>query len=95
MQHGLLSNPPHKNWDFSENKVYLDKDPHSAISYAETAEEVPDKDYNSGIIVYKINKNDLDPSKLHLDNNNHDKTTLEYHDNIDPKFIKIHSKHET
>jgi hypothetical protein len=94
---GLLSNSPKKYWEDSKNVVYLAKNPDTALSYAETSEDVPDKHYNSGIVVYKIHKKHLDKTKLNPDSNvrNEDNDTAEYHGDIHPEHLEIHSEHET
>lgn len=95
---GLLTHFPKKNWEDSENVIYLATDPEIAISYAEAAEEdVPENVYDSGIVVYKILKSNLDPSKLFIDKNVQENTgdTLEYHQDIPPQYLQIHSIQET
>ena len=77
------------------------KKPHVAHSYAESAdEEVPEKTYNSGIVVYKVHKKHLDISKIHKDSNvrtddDEEADTIEYHGDIHPDHLKIHSEHNT
>ena len=95
-QHGLKANSDHKNWeDSKKGRVYLAKSPEVALSYAETSDEAPEKHYNSGIVVYKVNKKHLDQSKLHQDTNvQGDGDTVEYHGNIPAKHLKIHSEHD-
>lgn len=93
---GLLSNYPQKNWsDSKSGRIYLAKDPEEALSHAESAENVPDEHYNSGIVVYKINKKKLDPQKIFKDENNPDADTVEYHGDIHPNHMVIHSEHDT
>jgi hypothetical protein len=97
---GLLSNPKNKNWgDSKPGRVYLAKDPHVALSYAESADEdVPEKTYNSGIVVYKIHKKHLDLDKIHGDENvqvGNGDHTVEYHGDIHPSHLIIHSEHDT
>lgn len=59
-----------KNWNFSEdNTVCLALDPYEANSYCECADEVPDKVFDSGIIVFAIKVNDLDLDFLKQDEN--------------------------
>lgn len=60
--------------------VYLAKDKDVAISYAETAEDVPES-YFDNIIVLTIDVSKLDKSKLFIDRNVQDNEgdTLEYH----------------
>ena len=71
-----LGNSPTKNYPDSKDVVYLASDPEEAISYAEVA-ETPEE-YK--IIVFEIDVNDLDSSKLSADRNViGGKTTFEYH----------------
>jgi hypothetical protein len=95
---GLSSNSKHKNWtDSQKGKVYLAKDPHVALSYAETAEGVPEHHYDSGIVVYKVHKKHLNPKSLHGDSNvrNSSSDTLEYHGDIPAAHLEIDSEHDT
>jgi len=71
-----LGNSPTKNYpDSKDDVVYLASDPEEAISYAEVA-ETPEE-YK--IIVFEIDVNDLDSSKLSADRNViGGKTTFEY-----------------
>lgn len=92
-KHGLKSDSGNKNYSDSESgKLYLAKDPHVARSYAETSDEVPEH-YLDNIVVYKVHKKNLDPSKIHADKNVRDggDSTVEYHDNIPHKHLRIHS----
>ena len=80
IQNGL-GNTTNTYWDDSKpGVVYLAKDPDIAISYAETNEAV-DEAWLDEIIVLKINTDDLDKSKLKIDENVKDNAgdTLEYH----------------
>jgi hypothetical protein len=97
-KNGLKKNSDHNNWDDSKKgRLYLAKNPHVALSYAESSDEVSDEHYDSGIIVYKVHKKHLDNSKIKKDSNvrNSDRDTVEYHDDIPFKYLKIHSKHDT
>ena len=95
-KHGLSSNSKHKNWNDSKpGRVYFAKDPHEALSHAESAEDAPERHYNSGIVVYKVKKKHLDQSKLHKDTNNRDADTVEYHGDVKPEHVEIHSQHDT
>ena len=59
-----------KNWEFSQNNVVcLTSDPEVAFSFCETADEVADSVYESGIIVLAVNINDLDRRLIATDNN--------------------------
>lgn len=67
-----LGNSPYKNWSDSQNKfVYLASDPDEAYSYAETFEDEDNvQDYQeSEIVVFEIDSNELDVSKLFKDSN--------------------------
>lgn len=93
---GLHGDNPKKNYEDSEHgKVYLAKDPHTALSYAETSDHVPEH-YLNKIHVLKIHKKHLDPSKIKDDSNvrNSDHSTVEYRGKIPPEHIKLHSTHE-
>ena len=94
---GLKINPKHRNWtDSKKGTIYLAINPDIALSYAETSETVSDKVYNSGIVVYKVNKKHLDLNKLKKDKNViGDGGTLEYYLDIPSKHLKIHSEHDT
>ena len=95
---GLMKNSDQKNWtDSKKGKIYLAKDPHTALSYAETSEKASNKDYNSGIVVYKVNKKHLDKDKIHKDENVRGEggETIEYHSNIPSHHLGVHSEHDT
>ena len=93
---GLQSTVAHKNWEDSEKGiVYLAKNAEIAHSHAETAEDAPDRIYDSGIIVYKIDIKNLDQDKLKKDRNNPGGNTVEYHGDIPFKHLKIDSEHDT
>jgi len=93
---GLLANSDHKNWnDSKRGRVYLAKDPDEALSHAESAEDAPQKHFDSGIVVYKVNRKNLDQSKIHKDSNNPDADTIEYHGDIPSKHLSVHSEHDT
>jgi|TARA_R110000823_G_scaffold280983_2_gene399147 hypothetical protein len=64
--------------------VYLANDPDVAESYAESADEVSDEIYDSGIVVLKIPTKGLELNKLHDDRNvqGDDSDTYEYHGQI-------------
>lgn len=97
-KNGLRKDSEHKNWEDSvPGKIYLAKTPEVALSYAETSESVPEKHYNSGIVVYKINKKHLDDKHISSDENviDNDGSTLEYSKNIPSKHLEIHSEHNT
>jgi hypothetical protein len=97
-KHGLKTNNDHKNWeDSKKGRVYLAKNAEIAQSHAETSEDAPEKHYNSGIVVYRVKRSNLDPKKIKKDSNirGEDGGTVEYHDNIHSKHLEIHSEHDT
>ena len=75
------------------------KSPDVALSYAETSENAPEKHYNSGIVIYKVKKSNLNSEKIQRDSNvrgdEENDHTVEYHDNIHPKHLEMHSEHDT
>lgn len=90
MQQGLGGSNAQANWDGSKPGVtYLANDPHVAISYAETNDEVPD-DWLDQIVVLAIDGNSLDPNYLKDDTNVlDDDSTKEYHKTIPPTAFKV------
>ena len=70
--------------------VYLANDPSVAESYAESAEEVSDEIYDSGIVVLEIPVKGLTIGKLHDDRNvqGGNSNTYEYHGQIPWSKIK-------
>jgi RNA:NAD 2'-phosphotransferase (TPT1/KptA family) len=96
MKQGLIRGY-RKNWEFSQNYIYLTNDPDIAESFAETAEEVPEE-YLDDIIVLKIDKSKLNPDYLELDENitqgedNEEDDSIysfQYRGNISPELIKV------
>jgi hypothetical protein len=88
-----LGNTTKTFWDDSKpGVVYLASDPDTAISYAESAETIPDSWYDK-IICLKIDTNSLNLDNLYIDENNQsnndDVSTWEYHDIIPYKDIDI------
>jgi hypothetical protein len=79
-KYGLGGNPnPRKNWEDSQNVVYLAYDPNVAESYAETS-DIVDEDWLDSIIIFKINITDIDKNLLKQDSNVIDgEDTVEYH----------------
>jgi len=75
--------------------VYLANDPGVAESYAEAAEEVSDKIYDSGIVILKISSKDLDINKLKDDSNvlEDNSDTYEYHGQIPWDKLQYLPKH--
>lgn len=89
---GLGVNPV-KNWEISKPHVtYLSSDPSVAYSYCESAENVSDSVYNSGIVVFEIDPAGLKAASLRRDSNIQDDPesgviNFEYHGIIDTKFM--------
>ena len=97
-QSGLRKNSDHKNWEDSEQgKIYLATSPEVALSHAETSVSAPEEHYNSGIVVYKVNKKHLDDKHINIDKNviGNDGSTIEYSKDIPSEHLKIHSEHDT
>ena len=95
---GLKKDSDHKNWEDSEKgKIYLAKSPEVALSYAETSDSAPEKHYNSGIVVYKVKKEHLNPEHINSDQNVRDnnESTIEYSKDIPSKHLQVHSEHDT
>ena len=77
----------HKNWEDSQNVIYLANSQDIAVSYAETSDSV-DEDWLDEIIVFKIRTKDLDLHKLKSDRNVLDGgDTFEYHADIPPEHL--------
>ena len=79
-----------RNWsDSVRGVVYLALDPNVAESYAETAMDDLDVDWD--IVILKIDTTKLDPSKFYLDRNVQDNQgdTVEYHGIIPPQAISL------
>lgn len=82
-----------KNWDFSKDGVVcLSSDPSVAYSYCESADDVPDSVYDSGIVVFEIDPAGMKAALLSKDSNiQEDPETgvinFEYHGVIDKRFI--------
>ena len=80
-----------RNWpDSRRGVVYLALDPHVAESYAETALDDLDADWD--IVILQVSTNGLDPNKFHLDSNVQDNEgdTVEYHGIIPPSNISLY-----
>lgn len=80
-----------RNWtDSKRGVVYLALDPHVAESYAETALDDLDADWD--IVILQVSTNGLDPNKFHLDSNVQDNEgdTVEYHGIIPPSNISLY-----
>lgn len=59
-----------KNWDFSiDNIVCFTNDAECAYSFCESADDVSDSKYESGIVVLAVNINDLNKKLLSYDPN--------------------------
>lgn len=62
-----------KSWSISESGWnYFDTNPEIAFSYAESAEDVSDYKYDSGIIVLAVNTDDIPNYPILPDNNTKD-----------------------
>jgi hypothetical protein len=97
-KHGLKTDSEHKNWEDSESgKIYLSTKPEVAKSHAETSDAAPEEHYNSGIVVYKVQKKNLSQKHINLDKNvqDNDGSTVEYSKNIPREHLSIHSEHDT
>lgn len=93
-KYGLGAKQP-KNWDISvDGVVCFAKDPDEAFSFCESADEVSDTKYNSGIVVLRVDSRLLMKSKaraaeVKTDRNNKSNTTLEYSGIINPYIIDL------
>lgn len=65
---GFIKSGKHQNWNISQSYIYLSKDYYNALSYAETAEDVPEELLNQ-IIVLEIDADKLDVDHLDPDHN--------------------------
>lgn len=83
-----LGNTKRTYWEDSKpGVVYLADDPDIAESYAEINDNLQNEDWLDEIIIFKINTDNLDKSKLFIDNNilldkNEQPHTFEYHNII-------------
>lgn len=69
-----------KNWEFSEdNVVCLTTDPECAFSFCESAEDVADSVYESGIIVLAVHYSLLDTRLLNRDTNVNEESPSAYY----------------
>ena len=95
-QRGLGGQVEWRAWDFSEpGTVYLSPDHYDAHAYAETSDDAWEKfetDEGLDIVVLEVDTSQLDPSRLGIDRNNQDESTLEYHGVIPPSALKIFSR---
>ena len=79
-----------KNWEISRDGVVcFSSDPEVAYSFCESAEDVSDTKYDSGIVVLSVDSRYLNKSLVSLDKNNKDNTTIEYRGIIDPRLLKL------
>jgi len=82
-------------WDFSkEGVVYLTDDYWDAEAYAENADEVSDEVHDSGIVVLKVTGSKISPDKIHLDKNQSEGNTNEYHGIIPWEAIEVANESE-
>lgn len=89
---GLMPNCE-KAWSISEsNVVYLAQNAEGAYCFAETAEEVVDSVYDSGIVVFGVLVDDLDKSRLGADNNVSTGETYIYRGTILPHLLQVIQK---
>ena len=65
---GFIKPGKHQNWSISQSYIYLSKDYYNALSYAETAEDVPEELLNQ-IVVLEIDADKLDVDHLDPDHN--------------------------
>jgi GNAT superfamily N-acetyltransferase len=82
-----------RNWpDSRPGVVYLALDPHVAESYAETALDDLDADWD--IVILQVSTKGLDSNKFHLDSNVQDNEgdTVEYHGIIPPSNISLYKQ---
>ncbi len=70
LKKGIIPNFPKKNWEDSEDLVYIDTDYDSAVSCCESSEAVPEE-WLDEIVVIKIDSSKLDKSKIKRDENVH------------------------
>lgn len=82
-----------KNWDFSiDNIVCFTNDAECAYSFCESADDVSDSKYESGIVVLAVNMNDLDRKLLIYDPNvdgGNNKDTFAYKGVISPTKLMV------
>lgn len=80
-----------KNWDISKDSVvYLSSDPELAFSFAESAEDVAESVYNSGIVVLAIPVELLDLRYMAKDKNSRGSNTdFIYKQVINPTHIQV------
>ena len=65
---GFIKPGKHQNWNISQSYIYLSKDYYNALSYAETAEDVPEELLDQ-IVVLEIDADKLDVDHLDPDHN--------------------------
>jgi hypothetical protein len=96
IRHGLdVSKRTRKSWSFSEKVIYLSTLGEVAHSYADCSDDVPEK-WLYEIIVFEIDEQHLDLSKLKIDRNVHQEqdcdaviNCFEYHGVIPPNVLKM------
>lgn len=89
LKHGLMPNCE-KAWTISEpDVIYLDQDKECAYCFAETAEDVLDSVYDSGIVILGIPVDALDAAKLFDDKNSPTGGSYTYQDAISPELLCI------
>lgn len=89
---GLKVKSGNKNWDFSNEAIYLSADPYVAIDYCQTSDKVPEK-WLDDIYLIAIDSNKLDEAEMDFDSNVIGALTeFEYYKDINPDaFIKIYN----
>lgn len=86
-----------KNWDFSENYVYLTNDPEIAISFAETSDTVAEE-FLADIVIFEIDSKDLKLAKLKVDDNitqdeeDNEPYSFQYREDISPQYLKVYGR---
>ena len=85
---GLIVDFKKKNWEDSEDLIYLADDPYVAESYAESSDMV-NEDWLDQIVILEIDINYLEEAFLEIDSNNLEGDTYQYSKNIPPEAIRI------
>lgn len=92
MKYGL-NRMSQKNWDISENYIYLAVDPDVAISFAESSDTVPEE-YLDDIVLLGVDEDSLDMGLLEPDSNiilddGEDPYSFQYAGDIPASAIKV------
>ena len=71
MENGLLASPPSRSWswadEYANHGVFLTNDIFVAEDFAESADNVDDDIYMSGVLIVKVNEEHLDATLLKQD----------------------------